>query len=528
MGRSYTPRNRNPFAWRLSGACGILLALWAFYAAMAQTPPTPVVSGEEPSSSAAKPGKAVVIICSEMVDEGLLESIKRRVNLAIAEGATHVIFQMDTFGGRLDSAIAIWNYIMYDIPETVRTAAYIPTKAISAGALISVACDDIFMKKSTVIGDCAPISMGGKLEGVEREKAESPTRTYFETAAKANGYPAALCKAMVSIGIEVYQIKNKTTGQFEYFEGSELPGDSEKYDLDSKKLIDSKDQLVTLDAEKAVEYGLSRAVVEDLEGALQFLEARDNLIFSRPVATLETNWSEQMVRWITSPTVAGILLGIAMLGIYAELNSPGTIVPGAIAVAALALLFGSKYFIGLANWWEIALFFVGLALLMLELFVIPGFGITGISGILLILFSLAAMMVGNAPDRLPIPATEPDWELFWQNVYAAVGGFVAFLIVAAILSKYWHRIPVANRLILATPTPVESKRLESFIEAADPSICVGQRGVTLCSLRPAGIARIDGKRVDVVTQGELIDSNRPVRVMEVEGNRIVVKEVEQG
>jgi len=514
-----------------SGAAGLLFViLLATVTAVAQTDPQVDVQAESvkaPDTVQAKPAKAVIIICSEMVDEGLLESIKRRANLAIADGATYILFQMDTFGGRLDSAIAIWNYIMYDLTDKVHTVAYIPTKAISAGALISVACDDIIMKKSTVIGDCAPISMSGQLEGVEREKAESPTRTYFETAAKANGYPVALCKAMVTIGIEVYQVLNKKTEKFEYFEGTDLPKEEETYDLENKKLIDSKENLVTLDADKALEYGLSRAVVDNLEGALKFLEERDNVIFSRPVATLETNWSEQLVRWLTSPVVSGILLAIAMLGIYAELNSPGVGLPGAVALAALALLFGSKFFIGLANWWEIALFFVGFILLVLEIFVIPGFGVAGISGILLLLFSLAAMMVNNAPDKLPIPTSEMDWELFWENVYAAVGGFVLFLVGAWILSKYLHKIPVANKLIIESPTKAAPEKLQSFIESAEPSIQAGQRGVTLSSLRPAGMARFDGKRVDVVTEGELIDPQRPVQVIAVEGNRIVVKETEQ-
>jgi len=180
------------------------------------------------------------------------------------------------------------------------------------------------MKKATLIGDCAPIIMGGgKLEGVEREKVESPTRTYFVNAAKANGYPVALCKAMVTMNLEVYQVKNLQTNEYEYFEEEDLPTDSFVYGLEGKKLIVKGDQLLTLGADEAYSYGLARVVVDDLEEAVAFLEGRDKVAFGRPVETVDTNWSEGVVRWLNSPAVTGILLMVGLLGVYAELNSPG-------------------------------------------------------------------------------------------------------------------------------------------------------------------------------------------------------------
>ena len=142
-----------------------------------------------------KPPRAVVIVCADMIDQGLYQSIKRRTEDALNQGATTIIYEIDTYGGRVDSALEISGYLMHEVSPRALTVAYVPTKAISAGALISVACNDIIMKKSTVLGDCAPIAMGGKLEGVEREKIESPLRTNFRASAKANHYPEALCEA---------------------------------------------------------------------------------------------------------------------------------------------------------------------------------------------------------------------------------------------------------------------------------------------------------------------------------------------
>ena len=475
--------------------------------------------------------KAVVITVKEMIDEGLYESIKRRTDAALAAGATYIIYEVDTFGGRLDSATSIWDYFMHTVNPKAHTVAYIPTKAISAGILISVACEDIVMKKATMLGDSAPISgTGVKIEGVEREKVESPTRGYFRTAAEANGYPPALCEAMVTMTLEVYSVENRETGEVDYYVGDDLPTDPCAYDLENKKLIVGDDELLTANASEALEYGISRGTVDDLDGSrsdvLEFLEQRDNVRFAKPIEVLETNWSEQVVRWLTSPAVTGVLFMIALLGIYAELNSPGLGLPGAIAVIALAVLFGSKFLIGMANWWEIAVFVLGMALLLLEIFVIPGFGVAGISGLLLMVFALAAIMIGNPPDKLPIPQTDWDWDVFKYNMLGMLFGFIGFLVGAYFLTRFLPRIPFANRLVLEPV--VDSAMVRMGVNPApapEPTVKRGDVGVTANQLRPSGMARFGVKRIDVVTQGELVEAGRKIKVVGIEGNSIVVQEI---
>jgi len=436
--------------------------------------------------------KAVFIECAETVDEGLYESIKRRTETALDDGATYIIYEMDTFGGRVDSALSIYQYILQVVSKKARTAAYIRTKAISAGALISVSCQDIIMKENAQIGDCAPIMMGGKLEGVEREKMESPLRSYFETAAKTNGYPAALCKAMVTVAIEVYKIKNVQTEKYEYFEGDNLPKDDKIYDLENKELINNKDSLLTLGADLAYEYGLARIVVEGLdeqarEETLAYLEERDQITFERPAQILKTNWSEELVR----------------------------------------ILFGSKYLIGMANWWEIAVFAIGMGLMMMEIFVIPGFGVAGISGVLLMIFAIGAMMVGNPPEELPIPASPLDWTLFEQNLQGLMAGFIGFCIFAYFIGKYFPRLPLTSRLVLTMhKDPVSVRAGGIAAPAPEPQVTVGEEGVSASELRPSGIARFGKNRLNVVTRGELIETGRKIKIVVIEGNSIVVKELE--
>ena len=474
--------------------------------------------------------KAVVIEVEDMVDEGLYESIRRRTEAALGSGADYIIYQMDTFGGRLDSGIKIYDYFLKEVKPRAHTVAFIPTKAISAGALISVACQDIIMEDVSKIGDCAPITMGGTLEGVEREKIETTLRSYFADAAQANSYPSALLRAMVTVGVKVYRVKNLSTGQYDYFTEEELPTDKAQFDLEGKKLIDGPDSLVTLNAREATEYGISRAVVADLEGALRFLEERDGVIFQRPAPVLPTTWSEELVRWLASPTVTGILVLVVMACFYFEMKTGGLGLAAIVGVAALALLLGSKFLIGMANWWEIAAIIIGLGLIAVEIFLIPGFGIAGVAGIILLLLGLIGIMVENPPDRLPIPESTFDKNLFISQLRGMVLAMIGFFVAVYIINKYFSRLPgfrLMDRLVLATPEEPASVRTgitEGQPEEA-PAVRIGARGQTASVLRPAGVAKFNHRRVEVVSRGEMIEAGQEIMVVTVEGNRIVVKQV---
>ncbi len=469
--------------------------------------------------------KAAVIVCKGTIDDGLYESIKRRSEIALAQNADYLIYEIDTFGGDLFSAYNISDYLLHETNAKASTVAYVSKKAISAGALISVACEDIIMKEKTRIGDCAPIMLGGKLEGVEREKIETDTRTAFETSAEHNGYPAALLKAMVTREIEVYRVKNTGSGKYEFFEGDRLPKDSNGYDLANKELIDSGDELLTLTASEAVEYGVARAQVKDLQGVLDFLAKRDGVTFVGAPMVLKTSWSEEMVRWVNSPVVMGVLVVIGLLGVYIELSSPGVGLPGLVAVICFVIIVGSRYLTGLANWIEVVVLVVGMVLLAIEIFVLPGFGIAGILGILCILAGLFGMLVHNAPNEVPWPRSELDWYLFTNGVIGLSAGFLGFLVLAWVFAKYLPRIPVASRMILAGPEESAAVRLGGApAPGPEPRVTVGRQGVSVTQLRPSGIGRFSSERLSVVSQGELIEANREIIVAQIDGNSIVVKE----
>jgi membrane-bound serine protease (ClpP class) len=474
--------------------------------------------------------EAAVIVCKGTIDDGLYKSIKRRTEIALNGGVDYLIYEIETYGGEVGAADNISKYFILEVGGKAHTVAYVNTEAISAGAMISVSCKDIIMRENTTIGDCAPITLGGKLEGVEREKAESFVRATFERAAEANKYPKPLLKAMVTVGTEVYRVKNTATGQWEYFETEQLPKDANAYDLEGKERVVSSKELLTLTASKAQEYGIARAVVKDVNGVISFLENRDQVEFSGPTLVLETNWSEEMVRWLNSPAVMGVLVTIALLGLYIEFQTPGVWLPGLIAVICFVIIVGSKFLIGMANWVEVALFVTGLLLLLVEIFLIPGFGFVGFIGLVFILAGLFGMLIKNPPDRLPWPESDFDWQFLTNQIWAIGLGFIGFVVLATLLRKYIPRTGFFSRLTLAPATAKRGGEMEISMtapaESAETVIKAGDSGEAISRLRPAGKAMFGEAVVDVVAEGAFIDKGAKVTIIEVRGNRVVVRQKE--
>lgn len=486
----------------------------------------------EPNSIPTEPrqAKAARIICTGMIDDGLYQSIKRRTETALAEGVDYLIYEIETYGGMVQAADDIAKYFILDVGKKAHTIAYVRTEAISAGAMISVSCRDIIMRENTTIGDCAPITMGGKLEGVEREKAESFIRAVFDRAAEANQYPPALLRAMVSMQLEVWRVENKTSGGYQFFEKEKLPTDANEWALDEKELIVRDDQILTLTAKKAKEYGIASVVVNDVNEALTFLAERDNVRFAGTTKVYEPNWSEQMVRLVNSPAVMSVLVLLALLGVYMEFNTPGLGLPGLVAVICFVVIVGSKYLTGMANWVEVAAFVIGIILLMVEFFVLPGFGIAGALGLIFLIGGLVGMLVKTSPGELPIPRSEFDWQLFTDGALGLLIGFGLFLVAAWILAKYMPRLGAFAGFSLIPSSAKKGDEVEVSMTVAPDSpvrmINVGDRGETITKLRPSGRAKFGEAIVDVVCRAEFLDNNTPVEIIEIRGNRVMVRKID--
>jgi len=466
-----------------------------------------------------------------------LDSITRKVTLCKGKDAQLVVFDLNTPGGRSDAMEGICDLIRQELAD-VYTVAYVNPRAISAGAIISLACTEIVMAPGARIGDSMPIMIaGGQLVAIpdkERGKIETDARTLTRVLAEYNGHNPDLCEAMITSTREIWRIRNRKTREVRVVDpdaknwrrlvanwpGTEASSQSDaKLDWEFLKAVDRKKDLglVMLTDTEAVKCGFVDRVFADMDAL-----AKHYNVTTSPVV-LEDNWSEGLVGFLTSPALVSILMTLAIMCVYMELNTPGFGVAGGLAIACFAVLFGSHFLIGLAHWWEIGLFVLGLILIGLEIFVIPGFGIAGISGIACCVIGLMAMVVPNAPTEFPWPQTDLDWSWFASGLYALGLGFALGVIGAVILAQYLPKIPIANRLVLgdaqaATDAPATE-------DAPIMHIKVGDTGTVETMCRPVGKVRFGKELCDATADGTAIEAGAKVRVIKRTGNQLIVKEV---
>jgi len=477
-----------------------------------------------------KPTRVFVIPVREEIKTKTFKAMERKALRCRSAGADLVILDMDTFGGGVIAALNIARLLKVELAD-IYTVCYARTRAISAGALIALACNEIVMTPVGKLGDCAPIVMGGKLEGVEREKGESPLRTEFAESAQDNGYPIPLAESMVTMGRAVWLIRNKGTRELRYVLGRDWRGrvdapeglttapSAPASEWELLRVVVPGTELLTMRPKQALEYGFaSRLIAAPLDAPLKGILA-DFGAAGAPTVLGDT-WSEKLVGILTSPAVVGFLFFVAILCAYVEMHTPGFGIAGAVAIACFAILFGANYLIGLSQVWEIALFGVGVVLLVVELF-IPGFGVFGIAGILCCVAGLLAMLIPNAPGKWPVPSSPLEWDVFARGLFAVLAGAVAATIAGALLAKHLPKMPLAKRLVLPAPAGAGGPPVPD----ASPMqrIAVGATGVVEGVCRPVGKVRFGDDLLDAMTEGDTIEAGAAVRVIRREGNRLVVE-----
>ncbi len=482
--------------WFLLILAGLLLLLWG----------NQLISSEEAIFSQ-KEDAVYVIPVKDVIELGLAGFIERVTVDAKAARARAVIFEIDTFGGRVDAATQISKSI--DELAPILAIAYVTDQAWSAGALIALACQKIVMAPGSSIGSAEP-RVGGMEQQPTDEKTISAIRAEFKALAEKNDHPPNLAQAMVDKDIELKYVKIR--GEIYILTPDEIEekkGQFREHEIKVERTIIKKDKLLNLTAREAEELELAEAVLPDRETLLGYFKLKDyQLVETAP------NWSEVLVRFLTHPAVSSILLTLGFLGMIFELRMPGFGISGTIGLACLALFFWGHYLVGLANWTEIFLFCLGVVLLLLEILVIPGFGIAGISGIVLI---VASIFLGLIKHPFQIPKSEL---LGAFNVigYTIICTFVIILLSLRFFPQttIWKRVVLSGSEMRERGFRVSTLELEGYL---------GRTGKTLTILRPAGRAVFGEKMLDVVTEGDFVEKDKEVRVIKVEGNRVVVQEV---
>lgn len=418
------------------------------------------------------------------IDLGLPPFIQRTLEDAESNEATAVIFDINTFGGRVDAATQIKDAIL---GADILTIAFINRRAISAGALISLSCEKIYMTGGGLIGAATAVDMTGKKGS---EKVISFMREEMASTAEKRGRSKEIARGMVDEELTFTHLV--------------IGGDSIKVDdIEGRK--DGK--LISLTTEQALKYKIADGTAENMEALL------DSLGYSsfKIIETTE-NWSEAIVRFLTNPVVASLLTTFGFLGILFELQSPGWGIPGFVGLACLILSLSASYIAQLATMSDMLFVLTGLALILLEVLVIPGFGIAGLGGIGLMIYGLYLLLLPDIPVGEEVLGQAMDGFLI-----GLVGAVIGVVLLAKLMikTKFWEQLTA----------PDTQKKEDGYSNTLGWESLQGETGIADTDLHPSGWVRVKDQRIFVVSEGEFIEEGKEIKILSVDGNRVLVREL---
>ncbi len=417
------------------------------------------------------------------IDDNISKPALRLTEKAVKEAEEskydYLFLELNTFGGELDAADKIRTLLLN---TKVPSIVFINNNAASAGALISIACDSIYMMPGASIGAASVVNQTGE---IMPDKYQSYMRSLMRTTAEHNGRNPNIAQAMVDPDVTIPNIS------------------------DSGKVL-------TFTSEEAVKNGFCEGVVNSREEALQHAGIERPEIHEQELSAID-----KIINFLVNPVVSGILIMCIVGGLYFELQAPGIGLPSIIAITAALLFFAPHYLEGLAAHWEILIFLAGLALLMLEFFVVPGFGVTGISGIVLIVASLVLTLVFNVGFKFKF---DPEF-----NASAYVSK-MTILVLVSTLAGFFISLWLGKKLIMAETrfgsmalrTELDSNRGFTSQDMRNEKY-VGKEGVAQTILRPAGKINIDGEIFDATAEHGYIEAGEKVKVTKFENAQLFVK-----
>jgi membrane-bound serine protease (ClpP class) len=413
-------------------------------------------------------GKVVYRIeVSGTIEGGLAPYAARAIREAGAAGADAIFLDINTPGGRVDAAESMADAIR---STSIPVYAFVNPRAYSAGALIALATDGIYMTPGAVLGAATPVDgQGTKMA----EKYVSAMRAEFRALAEQQGLDPRIAEAMVDDSLGV-------PGLLE-------PG-----------------KLLTLSTAEALKVGYAKAQVANTTELLGVVG-----LTGAQIVSVEVNWAETLVRFLTNPLVAPLLLSLGMLGLIFEIKAGAFGLGGVLSLVSLGLFFGAHHLVGMAGWEEVILLLAGLLAIGIEVFVLPGFGVAGILGIVLLVLSIVLAMIGSLPT--------------FQEVLQSLAVFGAAMVLTLAVFITWLRhLPSSirfRRFVLADNLDASA----GYVSAAIRSDLLGREARAVTDLRPAGTVEVDDERVDVVTEGDYVKAGTPVRFVRAEGHRHVVR-----
>lgn len=437
----------------------------------------------------------------------MIDRAERMIRQAIErEEANFVCLWIDSAGGSPADSQRLAGYLAELDSTRVRTVAYIPREARADAALVALACDQIVMHPGAVLGGEGDVAFSAEAVA---EVVRFIRKVIAPNKARAWSLPAAMFDPELKVR------RYRRGAEAAFFCEEELREQRDPQGWAAGEEVTRPGRPFSAKGNDAVTFQLASHVVNDLAGLRERFELEED------PALLEPRWADTLIEALASPKLAVLLLIIGAVALYAELHTPGVGIPGFIATVCLVLFFWSRFLGGTAGWLEVLLFLLGVACLMLEIFVIPGFGIFGLGGGLLILVSLVL-----ASQTFVLPRNEYQATEFRNSLLMVAGATIGTIVAILLINRWLPRAPIVSQMILQPPTQEEAQAISASESLAHFERLLGMHGVAVTPLVPGGKARFGRTTVDVLTDGDFVPRGAEVEVVEVQGTRVLVRAVQ--
>lgn len=473
--------------------------------ALARTQNLPL-SSTEPDPSVEEAWRPIQINVRGPITPNLADQIQNTIKSQVEKAnANFILLWIDSAGGSPDHSMKLAQYLATMDPQERRTVAYIPERAQSDAVYLAMACDHIIVGPAAIVG-----GPGDGNIPAEDLKFIVDGMTSVATQKKRN---TSLVAAMIDPSHAVYEYTRKTDGLRDYFTTQDAAALPDADEWTQGEEITKRDQLLRLSGDTAVQYGLARDTVDNFDDFKAYYSIES-------LSLAEPGWVDQLVDALRSPAVSVGLLLIGFGSLLLEIQAPGVGLGLLVGAVCFVLYFWAQFLGGTSGWLEALMFVLGLAFVLVEFFVIPGIGIFGLGGGLLIMASLVL-----ASQTFVWPQNEYQRKEFLNHLLVLFGAGVGTAIGMWFLRKHFQRTPMLNRMLLAPPSQDEQRQIAQREALTRFEHLLNTEGISVTPLVPAGKVRFGDEWVDVVSDGGFIDRNKRVVVVEVQGNRVVVSEV---
>jgi membrane-bound ClpP family serine protease len=415
---------------------------------------------------------------------------------------------IDSPGGELADCLRLADTLAALDANEVQTVAYVPVEASGGAALVALACNQVVLQPEAHVGGKGTIEL-------DRQIIDAATVSIRDSLSHNTDHSWSLLAATIDPDIELFHYQNTKTGEVRYCSAEETAEQPDSDDWRKSARIKPAGETLQLAANRAQELGVATHVVDSFD------EFKQLYGFEADPRTAEPNWALELVEALSSPALAFLLLVIGFVGIYIELHTPGLGAGAFVAALAFMLFFWSNFLHGTAGWLEVLLFVGGIFFLLLEMLVLPGFGVFGLGGGLMILASLVL-----ASQTFVLPRTESQMAELRHSLTIVAAATVVVIAASIALRRYLPQAPVFRTLLLSPAPEEELIDLDHRESLADFSHLIGQQGTATTNLMPAGKAEFEGQLIDVIAEGLPIERGQAVVVTKTRGNRVLVRAVD--